>query len=545
MLNKSFIFIIKILLFFIITSQKVAFAETYDQSYCDLLSDRIKSNQIKLRLDQEPETYYWGIDLGIILQQEYSRDDNNIDSETWNYKRDDENHIIVFNTHHISKDGNIFDVFRKLNYGDKIISLNGKSTSELSDDEIDKIFYPEDEIEYDKNVTDDYIVHLEYIDIDQNEYSIKIKPLITFNNYISPFIQINNFKSIDSKKGMFELNFLWWYEWNNIDLIPIYNQLHQDLSDLNFEIDGISDCQYPANKFESLNIWHPSIDMENIVEESNDFSRDDYFIWFYPEVLYSSEDQEVIDGIKDIDEIKFEEESKIAFQWEGNSILYSDFNFKAFPFDSQILKLDIVNMRGDYPMDMMELYKTFSNIDLTKYSGIPDWTIIDKDLKGSYYFSDYYQSYMPKYTIEFRIERNYFYYIYKILIPIFIILVMAWSALWIRPSELESRLTVTIVCLLSLIAYNYIYDKDLPKLDYLTLLDYTILLSYLFAAIPTILSVISYNSYKKTGADIVSINESAKIYIPSIFIFVNMVIWIVLIYNNPNVTMYLRELSGF
>ena len=33
------------------------------------------------------------------------------------------------------------------------------------------------------------------------------------------------------------------------------------------------------------------------------------------------------------------------------------------------------------------------------------------------------------------------------------------------PRELESKLTITIVCLLSLIAYNFVIDKDLPKLE--------------------------------------------------------------------------------
>ena len=46
-----------------------------------------------------------------------------------------------------------------------------------------------------------------------------------------------------------------------------------------------------------------------------------------------------------------------------------------------------------------------------------------------------------------------------------------------RGSQLEAKVNVTIVCLLSLIAYNFIIDEDLPKLAYLTFLDVFILLS--------------------------------------------------------------------
>ena len=76
-----------------------------------------------------------------------------------------------------------------------------------------------------------------------------------------------------------------------------------------------------------------------------------------------------------------------------------------------------------------------------------------------------------------EIERDYGYYILKIILPMILVLLVCWSVFWIHPRELESKLTITIVCLLSLIAYNFVIDEDLPKLGYLTLMDYIILLS--------------------------------------------------------------------
>ena len=69
--------------------------------------------------------------------------------------------------------------------------------------------------------------------------------------------------------------------------------------------------------------------------------------------------------------------------------------------------------------------------------------------------------------------------------------------MWIDPKEIESRLTITIVCLLSLIAYNFVIDSELPKLEYLTIMDYIILISYIYATIPNFLSIISFNLIKK------------------------------------------------
>ncbi len=61
--------------------------------------------------------------------------------------------------------------------------------------------------------------------------------------------------------------------------------------------------------------------------------------------------------------------------------------------------------------------------------------------------------------------------------------------LWIPANQIESRLTTSIVALLALIAYNFVFQDDIPKLDLLTSLDLFILLSYIFSAIPIIMTI--------------------------------------------------------
>ena len=69
---------------------------------------------------------------------------------------------------------------------------------------------------------------------------------------------------------------------------------------------------------------------------------------------------------------------------------------------------------------------------------------------------------------------------------------------WIDPKEIEARLTITIVCLLSLIAYNFVIDEELPKLEYLTVMDWIVLTSYVYATIPNFLSIYSFAKKSST-----------------------------------------------
>ena len=130
-------------------------------------------------------------------------------------------------------------------------------------------------------------------------------------------------------------------------------------------------------------------------------------------------------------------------------------------------------------------------------------------------------------TIEIDIERQSFYYIFKIIFSIVLILLICWSSVWLDPKEVESKLTITIVCLLSLIAYNFVIDNELPKLEYLTIMDWIILASYLFAAAPNMLAIVTFQmsnkiKYKKLNLKIDQISKRYGItsYILLIFIIV-------------------------
>ena len=96
--------------------------------------------------------------------------------------------------------------------------------------------------------------------------------------------------------------------------------------------------------------------------------------------------------------------------------------------------------------------------------------------------------------------------------PIALILLVCWSSLWITPREIESRLTITIVCLLSLIAYNFVIDSDLPKLEYLTTMDFIILISYFYAALPNLFAIYSHNKLNEPASKKVNFEILGKKY---------------------------------
>ena len=129
---------------------------------------------------------------------------------------------------------------------------------------------------------------------------------------------------------------------------------------------------------------------------------------------------------------------------------------------------------------------------------IPGWNKKSYTTKNQPYqtATQYKDTYKDSYVVTIELERKAGYYIFKVIFPILLILLICWSVFWVDPKELESRLTITIVCLLSLIAYNFVIDSELPKLEYLTVLDWVILISYVYATVPNLLSVLSFRLLK-------------------------------------------------
>ena len=216
----------------------------------------------------------------------------------------------------------------------------------------------------------------------------------------------------------------------------------------------------------------------------------------------------------------------------GEARIKIDFDLKKFPFDEQELIIELfppygINYNDDknYPKPFVTTFTPRSNVylDIEKYKNknfLKEWSvekvevdnIINKTKSTSLFDRDkIIDAIDDRINIKIKVKRNINYFIFKIIIPVFLILSIVWSVMWIPPNQVESRLTTSIVGLLSLIAYNFVFNDDLPKLSYLTSLDRYVLLSYLFCAIPTFLTVYFSRLTKKDYQIALAVNKKSRI----------------------------------
>lgn len=231
-----------------------------------------------------------------------------------------------------------------------------------------------------------------------------------------------------------------------------------------------------------------------------------------------------------------ESEFEIINEASYTGLFKHSLDLKKFPFDKQVIDF-IFKIDSEYALSTnpkINQYQTESfKQELVDFK-LTEW---DTNIDSTFaYFGDIYESsldvYVPTLIVKFDIDRKSNYYVFKVLLPILIILVISWSVFWIRPQELESRITISIVCMLSLIAYNFVIDENMPKIGFLTLIDWFIILAYVYSAIPTIETVIINNLEKNKKYSVKTIDEKARYFVPTSFAGLAFLISVLYLYSN-------------
>ncbi|MHC4116069.1 MAG: hypothetical protein ACYSWO_01045 [Planctomycetota bacterium] len=81
------------------------------------------------------------------------------------------------------------------------------------------------------------------------------------------------------------------------------------------------------------------------------------------------------------------------------------------------------------------------------------------------------------FALSFTARRYVSYYFWQVIAPLVMIVMMSWAAFWIDPSESGAQLGLAASSMLTLIAYRFVIANHLPKLPYMTRMDYFSLIS--------------------------------------------------------------------
>ena len=160
-----------------------------------------------------------------------------------------------------------------------------------------------------------------------------------------------------------------------------------------------------------------------------------------------------------------------------------ELDLRDFPLDDQILPIRLVF--PDYTPGELLVEVDSETSGRSPAFHIPDWVIGDGELRVEpLKFTPTLSK--ARILYELKADRQTYYYYLKIMLPLVFIVCMSWAVFWIHPEHADSQIGVATSSILTLIAYRFILGNLLPKVAYMTRLDYFILASTILVFIALI-----------------------------------------------------------
>ena len=109
--------------------------------------------------------------------------------------------------------------------------------------------------------------------------------------------------------------------------------------------------------------------------------------------------------------------------------------------------------------------------DIREMLSVPDWAVADYQVESSP-FEPVEGIKTGGIVAEFTARRHASYYVWKVIVPLVLIVMMSWGGVWIDPKLSNAQIGVATSSMLTLIAYRFMLGGLLPRLSYMTRLDY-------------------------------------------------------------------------
>jgi hypothetical protein len=148
------------------------------------------------------------------------------------------------------------------------------------------------------------------------------------------------------------------------------------------------------------------------------------------------------------------------FERFSTTLQAPDFDFRLFPFDTQQFFIRIDSLFPEERVVYGEL-EGFSAVG--EQLGEEEWVVTGFDTSISN------QEFGSRYSFGFEAQRHRTFYVYRILVPLALLMSVAWVTFFL--ADYTKRIEVTGANLLAFIAFNFTVSDDLPHLGYLTLMD--------------------------------------------------------------------------
>ena len=211
------------------------------------------------------------------------------------------------------------------------------------------------------------------------------------------------------------------------------------------------------------------------------FQFNEVFSGWWPQIILANEagrfDRE---GVM----LRITPDGDVYYTEEIDAIAKSYLKLARYPFDRQQL-VAIFEVLG-LNKDQVSLRADDRNTGIWKDDHhevkVPQWREPQLSTSVVEYMPVYLDGsdvHVKAFKVQVDIERNYWYTLRLVALPVMVFVMMSWSVFWMERSSLGDRMDISFIGILTVVAYQIMSSESLPKISYITVLMSFMIISFL------------------------------------------------------------------
>jgi len=225
--------------------------------------------------------------------------------------------------------------------------------------------------------------------------------------------------------------------------------------------------------------------------------------------------------------LTLDDDGTVTYEERFKAELATDFDLKRFPFDRQMLLLQIESFRFT-AADVKFLARDMRQLK-SPAAFLPDWEIDDvsQNIDTDNYNPD--EHVYSRYTFDIQVARKRGYYAWNVFLPLTFITLLVWAVFFITPEDVATRSAVSITSLLTAIAFSLVISGTRPRVSYLTFMDAVFLNAYFLIFLTTASVIAGHFLIVRSGnpESAQRLSRAGQRYFPLLLLATNLVVFVV------------------
>ena len=141
-----------------------------------------------------------------------------------------------------------------------------------------------------------------------------------------------------------------------------------------------------------------------------------------------------------------------------------------FPFDTHDIVISLLTAEYQEDKVVLEIDQTVTGRKSDPFN-VPDWKINKVEARIGSRLFEITGNKHSIFRFNINTSRRSGYFVWKVMVPLILIVFMSWSVFWIDPTQSGTQITMSATSMLTLIAFQFAMSNILPPLSYFTVMD--------------------------------------------------------------------------